>query len=225
MHALIAEDDDRMSELIARKLVALGHTCFRTATGAETALAGANDTFDVIVLDRMLPAPDGVEILQRWRADGIKVPVLMLTAMGDIGHRVSGLEAGADDYLVKPFALDELVARLSALVRRLPMAEPDMTLSACGVTVDLLERRVWRDDRKVHLQPREYALLVQLLRHAGKVVTRTMFLESVWGLHFDPQTNIVESHLSRLRTKLKEGFDTDPIQTVRGVGYRMDCVD
>lgn len=221
MKILIAEDDDETAEFVRRGLVELGHTVSREVSGEDALHAGATEPFDIIVLDRMLPGIDGVEILRRWRAAKIATPVLMLTALGGIADRVTGLEAGADDYLVKPFAFAELAARLAALYRRPPLNETPTRLSVGDVTIDVLKREVRRAGREIHLQPREFALLELLMRHAGRVVTRTMFLENVWEFHFDPQTNIVETHLSRLRSKLKEGFDTDPIETLRGIGYRM----
>lgn len=221
MKILVAEDDDETAEFVKRGLVELGHAVSREATGEDALHTGATETFDVIILDRMLPGIDGIEVLNRWRAARVATPVLMLTAMGGIGDRVSGLEAGADDYLVKPFAFAELAARLAALVRRPPINEAPTRLTVGDVTMDLLKRDVHRGEREVHLQPREFALLEQLMRNPGRVVTRTMFLETVWEFHFDPQTNIVESHLSRLRSKLNDGSDTDPIETLRGIGYRM----
>lgn len=225
MKILLAEDDEVTARLVEQGLVDLGHQVARVATGEEALKTGGTDSFDVVVLDRMLPGIDGVEVLTRWRAAGVSTPVLMLTALGGIMDRVSGLEAGADDYLVKPFAFPELTARLAALMRRPSISESQTRLAVAGIEMDLIKREVRRDGREIHLQPREFSLLEQLMRHAGKVVTRTMFLELVWGFHFDPQTNIVESHLSRLRSKLNEGFDSDPIQTLRGVGYRMRADD
>jgi two-component system OmpR family response regulator len=221
MRVLIAEDDIETAGFVERGLGELGHVVTLASNGEDALHLGTVESFDVIILDRMLPAIDGVEILRRWRAAGVKTPVLMLTALGGIADRVDGLEAGADDYLVKPFAFAELAARLSALLRRPPINDVPTRFENGGITLDLLKREVRRDGREIHLQPREFALLEQLMRHAGKVVTRTMFLESVWGFHFDPQTNIVESHLSRLRSKLNEGFAADPIETLRGIGYRM----
>lgn len=221
MRVLLAEDDDDTAAFIGRGLVELGHVVSREHAGEDALHAGATGQFDVLVLDRMLPGLDGLEVLRRLRAARVATPVLMLTALGGIADRVSGLDAGADDYLVKPFAFAELAARLAALGRRPPPSEEPIRFSAGDVTMDLLRREVRRGGREVHLQPREFALLEQLMRHAGRVVTRTMFLENVWGFHFDPQTNIVETHLSRLRSKLNHGFDTDPIETLRGVGYRM----
>ncbi|MDB5706691.1 MAG: DNA-binding response regulator [Sphingomonas bacterium] len=221
MRVLIAEDDIETAGFVERGLGELGHAVTIASNGEDVLHVGTVESFDVIVLDRMLPAIDGIEILRRWRAAGVKTPVLMLTALGGIADRVDGLEAGADDYLVKPFAFAELAARLSALLRRPPINDVPTRFENGGIALDLLKREVRRDGREIHLQPREFALLEQLMRHAGKVVTRTMFLESVWGFHFDPQTNIVESHLSRLRSKLNEGFAADPIETLRGIGYRM----
>jgi len=221
MRVLMAEDDAETRRFVARALGDLGHVVTEVGTGGDALHEGVVGTFDVIVLDRMLPGLDGIEVLGRWRAAGVGTPVLMLTARGGIADRVDGLEAGADDYLVKPFALAELAARLTALQRRPAIADLPTRLEVGTITLDLLKREVHREGREVHLQPREFALLEQLMRHAGKVVTRTMFLERIWGFHFDPQTNIVESHLSRLRSKLNEGHVIDPIETLRGVGYRM----
>jgi len=169
----------------------------------------------------MLPGTDGLTIVRRIRAADIATPVLLLTALGRIQDRVDGLEAGADDYLVKPFAFSELAARVNALGRRKPLQTEVTRLEHGPITMDLLKRQVMRDGKAVLLQPREFRLLEELLRENGKVVTRTMLLERVWNYHFDPQTNIVETHISRLRSKLNEGSRPDVIETVRGVGYRM----
>jgi two-component system OmpR family response regulator len=221
MRVLIAEDDAETTDLVTRALAKLGHEVTSVATGGDALHAGVAGAFDVIVLDRMLPEIDGLEVLARWRAAGVHTPVLVLTALGGIADRVGGLEAGADDYLTKPFAAAELAARLTALQRRPVIADLPTRLQVGAITLDLLKREVTREGREIHLQPREFALLEQLMRHAGEVVTRSMFLERIWGFHFDPQTNIVESHLSRLRSKLKEGYAFDPVETLRGVGYRM----
>jgi two-component system OmpR family response regulator len=218
---LIAEDDADTAGFIERGLGELGHVAARAKNGPDALHLGVTEIFDAIVLDRMLPGLEGLDVLRRMRAAGVRTPVILLTALGGIGDRVAGLDAGADDYLVKPFAFAELVARLNALVRRPPLTELVTRLQAGDIIVDLLRREVHRAGRAISLQPREFALLEQLMRNAGKVVTRTMLLELVWGYHFDPQTNIVESHLSRLRAKLREGFADDPIETVRGAGYRM----
>ncbi|MEO5494999.1 MAG: response regulator transcription factor [Sphingomonas sp.] len=221
MRILLAEDDDETAAFVERGLGELGHVVTRVADGEDAVHLGATEGFDAIVLDRMLPGLEGLDVLRRLRAGAVRVPVLVLTAKGGIADRVAGLDAGADDYLVKPFALTELAARLNALMRRPPISDVITRLEVGDVALDILRREVTRGGRVVLLQPREYALLELLMRNVGRVVTRTMFLEHVWGFHFDPQTNIVESHLSRLRSKLREGFADEPIETIRGAGYRM----
>lgn len=221
MRILLAEDDDETAAFVERGLGELGHVVTRVADGEDAVHLGATEGFDAIVLDRMLPGLEGLDVLRRLRAGAVHVPVLVLTAKGGIADRVAGLDAGADDYLVKPFALTELAARLNALLRRPPISDVITRLEVGDVALDILRREVTRGGRVVLLQPREYALLELLMRNAGRVVTRTMFLEHVWGFHFDPHTNIVESHLSRLRSKLREGFADEPIETIRGAGYRM----
>lgn len=221
MRVLIAEDDADTARFIERGLGELSHVPVVVSNGPDAVHLAATETFEAIVLDRMLPGMDGLDVLRRLRAASVRTPVIVLTALGGIADRVDGLEAGADDYLVKPFAFAELAARLNALVRRPPLTDVITRLEVGDIALDLLRRDVTRGGQPVHLQPREFALLEQLMRHAGRIVTRTMFLELVWGFHFDPQTNIVESHLSRLRSKLREGFPDDPIETVRGAGYRM----
>lgn len=221
MRVLIAEDDDDTASFVEQGLREAGHVVTRAAIGIDALRCGLDEAFDVAVLDRLLPGMDGLDVLRAWRASDVKMPVLMLTALGGITDRVTGLEAGADDYLVKPFAFAELAARLAALTRRPPIAGAPTAFRVGDVELELLKREVRRAGREVRLQPREFAVLEQLMRNAGRVVTRTMLLESIWGFHFDPQTNIVESHLSRMRSKLNEGFDRDPVETLRGVGYRM----
>ncbi|WP_298670700.1 response regulator transcription factor [uncultured Sphingomonas sp.] len=221
MRILLAEDDRETAAQVVRGMSAAGHAVEVYGRGDEALRAGREDGFDLAIVDRMLPEMDGLDIVRRWRAGGVKLPVIMLTALGSIGDRVSGLGAGADDYLVKPFALAELSARVGALLRRPPLSEVQTRFQVADVTLDVLRREVRRGGREIRLPPREFGILEQLMRNAGRVVTRAMLLETVWGFHFDPQTNIVESHLSRMRSKLNEGFDTDPIETLRGVGYRM----
>jgi two-component system OmpR family response regulator len=218
---LLAEDDDDTAEYISVGLSELGHGVERVTNGEDAISLGISDRFDMIVLDRMMPKCDGLDVLRRLREATVRVPVLMLTAMGGIADRVDGLDAGADDYLVKPFALAELVARMNALARRKPSGETVTRLEVGDVVLDLLRRTVTRGGQAVMLQPREFTLLEVLMRNVGRPVTRKMFLEQVWNFRFDPMTNIVESHLSRLRAKLREGFADDPIETVRGLGYRM----
>jgi two-component system OmpR family response regulator len=221
MQILLAEDDKETAEFVRQGLDELGHVVIEAADGVDALHLAATEPCDVIVLDRLLPGLDGLSVLRRLRAAGIDSPVLLLTALGRIEDRVEGLEAGADDYLVKPFAFSELAARINALGRRRPLSEIVTSLAVGGLEMDLLKREVRRDGRRIALQPREFRLLEELMRNDGRVVTRTMLLERVWGFHFDPQTNIVETHMSRLRAKLNEGGAEDLIETLRGVGYRM----
>ena len=218
---LIAEDDRETAEFIRRGLEELGHNPVVAENGTDALHLLSTDQFDVAVVDRMLPGLDGLSVVRRARTAGIELPMLLLTALGRIEDRVDGLEAGADDYLVKPFAFSEFAARVHALARRRPL-QPEVTrLEQAGIQIDLLKRQVTREGVPILLQPREFRLLEELMREGGKVITRTMLLERVWNYHFDPQTNIVETHISRLRSKLNEGGRSDPIETVRGVGYRL----
>jgi two-component system OmpR family response regulator len=221
MRILIAEDDSDTAEFIRRGLGELGHNPVVTDNGVDALHMLSTGEYDVAILDRMLPRLDGLSVLQRIRAADIEIPVLVLTALGRIEDRVGGLDAGADDYLVKPFAFSELAARVHALARRRPLQVQPTSLSHGAITVDLLKRQVLRDGEPISLQPREFRILEELMREEGKVVTRTMLLERVWNYHFDPQTNIVDTHISRLRSKLNEGGKPDVIETVRGAGYRM----
>jgi len=221
MRVLLVEDDSETARFVEAGLQGHGHDVTVAADGRDALRIGGEESFDAIVLDRMLPGLAGLDVLRGLRAREIPVPVLMLTAMGGVLDRVDGLEAGADDYLVKPFELVELMARLNALGRRPPLAESTTRLEVGSLMMNLLRREVSWGGTLIFLQPREFGLLEQLMRHAGEVVTRTMFLEKVWNLDFDPQTNIVESHLSRLRAKLRDVSGEDRIETVRGAGYRM----
>ena len=222
MRILIAEDDIDMAGFIAAGLRELGHTVTLATDGQQALRLGQADEHDVMVLDRMLPVHDGLAVLRALRTSQVKVPVLLLTALGRIEDRVDGLDAGADDYLVKPFAFAELIARIQALARRAPITNAPRTTLVWGpIELDLIRRRVTRDGTPILLQPREFVLLEQLLRGEGRFVTRTMLLEKVWDYQFDPQTNIVESHMSRLRAKLNDHGADDLIETVRGSGYRM----
>ncbi|WP_019832079.1 response regulator transcription factor [Sphingomonas sp. PR090111-T3T-6A] len=225
MRVLIAEDDEATAIFTARGLQDLGHVTTIAPTGDEALRRLCGESYDVAVLDRMLPGIDGLSLLQQARANGCRTPALMLTALGRIEDRVDGLEAGADDYLVKPFALSELAARLNAILRRQSAGDDPTSLSAGPLTMDLLHREVACAGRAIPLQPREIRLLEEMMRHAGRIVTRTMLLETVWGFHFDPQTNLVETHMSRLRAKLALGGARDIIETVRGAGYRLRVED
>ncbi len=221
MRILIVEDDEETRRFIAKGLEEAGHIVACARDGADGLFHATDGAFDVIVVDRMLPGLDGLSLLKALRAAGNGTPVLMLTALGGIADRVDGLEAGADDYLVKPFAFSELSARINALARR-PQVRVDANRLIVGeIVLDLDRRTVERGGRRVTLQPREFTLLAELMRNPRRVMTRTMLLERVWDFDFDPKTNIVETHMSRLRSKLNAGFDGDAIETVRGAGYMM----
>lgn len=220
MRLLLIEDDVETASFIVDGLASEGHDLIVVGEGRGGMVAALDGPFDIILADRMLPDMDGVEMIAAIRAAGIRTPVLMLTALGSIQDRVAGLHGGADDYLVKPFAMAELSARIAALARR--AGDVPIENSVCGtLRIDRMRRDVWREDRRIIVQPREFELLEQLMAQAEQVVSRAMLLEKVWHFHFDPQTNIVETHMSRLRQKLNAGFDKDVIQTVRGVGYRL----
>jgi two-component system, OmpR family, response regulator len=191
----------------------------QVASGAEGLVRAMSDDLDLLIVDRMIPGLDGLNLVKSLRAAGHHTPVLFLTALGGVEDRVSGLNAGGDDYLVKPFAFSELVARVSALGRRPHMTAAETRLHVLDLELDLLSRTVRRRGELIELQPREFRLLEYLMRHAGQVLTRTMLLEHVWEIHFDPRTNIVETHISRLRSKVDKGFGAELIHTVRGAGY------
>ncbi len=221
MRILLAEDDVDTATFVERGLAELGHNVIVARNGEDALHFGLTENFDLIILDRMMPALDGLEVLRRLRAGGIQQPAIMLTALAQIAARVQGLDAGADDYLTKPFAFSELSARVKALARRSSPQHAVTRLAVGPMEMDLLARDVRRNGADVILQPKEFRLLEELMRHPGEFVTRTMLLERVWDFHFDPQTKIVETHMSRLRSKLNEGGLEDLIETRRGVGYRM----
>ncbi|WP_419825346.1 winged helix-turn-helix domain-containing protein [Sphingomonas sp.] len=219
---LLVEDDPRTAAYIVKGLAEEGMTVDHAATGRDGLFHATDGGYDAIVLDRMLPGMDGMAVLGALRAGGIHTPVLMLSAMAAVDDRVAGLTAGSDDYLTKPFAFAELLARLRLMLRRGGGGPQPTTRLACGdLAVDLLSRRVKRGARSVDLQPREFRLLEYLLRHQGEVVTRTMLLEGVWDYHFDPGTNVIDVHISRLRRKIDDGEVVPLIHTVRGAGYRL----
>ncbi|HEX3918820.1 MAG TPA: response regulator transcription factor [Caulobacteraceae bacterium] len=225
MKLLLVEDDREGAAYLKKALTEAGHTVDHAAAGREGLLLAAGEAYDVIILDRMLPEVDGMAILRTIRASGVKTPVLLLTAMGGIDDRVEGLEAGGDDYLLKPFAFAELLARVNALARRPPTQDVQAVLTVSDLQLDRLKRTVIRAGVRIELQPREFQLLEYLMGHAGRVVTRTMLLESVWDFHFDPTTNIVETHMSRLRAKVDRGHACELIHTVRGAGYCLRAPD
>lgn len=221
MNVLLVEDDNSVADYICEGLRSAGIGVERAATGEDGLAMAQQGGFDAMVFDRMLPGLDGLTLVQRLREGGDRTPILVLSALGEVDDRVHGLQAGADDYLCKPFAMAELLARLEVLSRRRIEEPPATTLQADDLSMDLLSQRVRRGDREIRLQPREFKILEYLLRHAGRVVTRAMLLEHVWGYHFDPQTNVIDVHISRLRTKIDRGFDEPLLETVRGAGYRL----
>lgn len=221
MRILYIEDDSRTAEWVARGFSEAGHVCDVLADGEDGLFQAMRETYEVLVIDRMLPSMDGLSLVRSLRAAGRKTPVLFLTSVGGIDDRVEGLDAGADDYLVKPFAFSELQARVNALARRPPPVAEQTVLQVADLKMDLIRRRVTRDGTDIELQPREFTLLEVLMRNEGRVVTRTMLLERVWEFHFDPKTSVVETHVSRLRAKVDRPFATALIHTVRNVGYSL----
>ncbi len=208
---------------MARGLGEAGHECQIASDGAYGLDMARQDQFDVMVVDRMMPRMDGLSMIETLRRDGDRTPVLVLSALGEIDDRVAGLKAGGDDYLVKPYAFAELSARVEALARRHETGSVQTVLKVGDLEMDLIHRRVTRQGKDIDLQPREFQLLEFMMRHAGQSVTRTMLLEKVWEYHFDPQTNVIDVHVSRLRSKIDKGFDRPMLQTVRGAGYRLDA--
>jgi len=222
MRLLLLEDDKATAEFIMRGLKEHGHNTDHCENGLDALAMAQEGNYDVLILDRMVPRLDGLTLARTLRDTGITTPILFLTALGSIEDRVSGFGAGGDDYLIKPFAFAELYARLSSLARRPPLSEITSVLRVGDLCMDLIRRSVSRDGKTIDLLPTEFKLLEFMLRHSGQVVTRTMLLEGVWDFHFDPQTNLVETHISRLRSKVDKGFAKPLIHTVRGAGYRID---
>ena len=222
MRILLVEDDAEVGRFVKKGLQEAGHTVEHATSGRDGLFMAAGESFDLLVLDRMLPGGvDGVRLVETLRGQGNHTPVLFLSALAGVDERVKGLKAGGDDYLVKPFAFAELLARVEALGRRPAVDAPATRLKVADLELDLLSRTVTRGGRKIDIQPREFRLLEHLMRHAGQVVTRTMLLEKVWDYHFDPQTNVIDVHVSRLRQKLDKGFDKPLIHTVRNAGYMI----
>lgn len=221
LNILLIEDENETASYVAKGLRQAGHTVERVASGSEGLSQAKRQSHDLVIVDRMLPDLDGLSLTRQLRESGVQMPVLFLTALGGVSDRVDGLEAGGDDYLVKPFALSELIARVNALTRRTIRVGADVQtrLHAGDLEMDLIGRTVSRAGASIDLQPQEFKLLEYLVRHAGRIVTRSMLLENVWELGFDPQTNIVESHMSRLRAKLDRNSPSPLIETVRGAGY------
>jgi two-component system OmpR family response regulator len=221
MKVLLVEDDESVARYIEEGLGAAGYDVVHASDGESGRQLALASQWDVMVVDRMLPALDGLTLVKKLRASGDDTPILILSALGEVDDRVGGLQAGADDYLIKPFSFAELQARLEVLLRRRSSDAAQTSLLVGDLRMDLLSQRVIRDGQQLQLQPREYKLLEYLMRHAGQVVTRAMLLEHVWGYHFDPQTNVIDVHVSRLRQKVDKGFSTALLETVRGTGYRL----
>lgn len=222
MRILVIEDDVETAGYLRKGLSESGHVVDHAATGPDGLAMALADTYDALIVDRMLPGLDGLTLIKSLREQQITAPVLILSALGQVNDRVRGLKAGGDDYLIKPFAFSELLARLEALARRGGADDRVATkLKVADLEMDLLARIVRRGGRQIDLQPREFRLLEYLMRHAGHVVTRTMLLEGVWDYHFDPQTNVIDVHVSRLRGKIDKGFSAPLLHTVRGAGYTL----
>jgi two-component system OmpR family response regulator len=222
MRILVIEDDSSVAEFTCQGLREAGHAVDHADNGKDGLFLATTESYDALVVDRMLPGVDGLSIIRTLRASDDATPVIVLSALGQVDDRVKGLQAGADDYLTKPFAFSELEARIDALARRNRGSASTETMLTVGpLEMDLLKREVRRDGEAVELQPRDFKLLEYLMRHAEQVVTRTMLLENVWDYHFDPQTNVIDVHISRLRAKIDKGRDPALIQTVRGAGYKI----
>jgi len=222
MRILLVEDDPEVARFVRRGLTEAGHHVEHRDNGKDGLFAAAGEAFDILVLDRMLPGGvDGLRLVETLRAQENRTPVIFLTALSAVDERVRGLKAGGDDYLTKPFAFAELLARVEALGRRPASEAPATKLRVADLELDLLSRTVTRGGKRIDVQPREFRLLEHLMRHAGQVVTRTMLLEKVWDYHFDPQTNVIDVHVSRLRQKLDKGFDRPLIHTIRNAGYMI----
>jgi two-component system OmpR family response regulator len=219
MHLLAIEDDAEAAAFLAKGLRESGYTVDLATDGREGLFQATEEKYDLLIVDRQLPHLDGLSIVQLLRNNGSRVPVLVLSALGSVDERIEGLRAGGDDYLTKPFAFGELIARIEALLRRGQATEASTRLRVADLEMDLLGRTVTRTGNRLDLTQKEYQLLEFLMRRTGQVVTRTMLLENVWDLHFDPQTNVIDVHMSRLRSVVDKGFDTPLIHTVRGAGY------
>ncbi|HHG90293.1 MAG TPA: response regulator transcription factor [Devosia sp.] len=221
MKILLIEDDSEAAHYLVQALDEAGHVTHHAGDG-ETGYAMASGMdYDMLIVDRMLPRRDGLSVIESLRAEGNQTPALILSALGEVEDRVTGLRSGGDDYLTKPYAFSELLARVEVLARRSNPAEAATSLTVGDLTLDRLSREVSRNGDKIVLQPREFRLLEYLMKHSGQVVTRTMLLENVWDYHFDPQTNVIDVHISRLRAKIDKGYKAQLLQTVRGAGYMI----
>ncbi len=225
MQILLIEDDQSVASFIEQGFVERGHILTHAATGIDGLGLAKDEDYDVLIVDRMLPEIDGLSIIEALRKENDHTPVLVLSALGEVKDRIDGLKVGADDYLVKPFDFEELYTRVEVLVRRRDIDTPITRLKVADLELDLLAHEAKRAGQKLLLQPREFRLLEYLMRHAGQIVSRTMLLENVWDYHFDPQTNVIDVHISRLRQKIDKDFDEQLLQTVRGSGYVLNDPD
>jgi len=224
LKVLLVEDNERVSRFVIKGLQEAGHVADHADNGRDGLFLAASEPYDVIVMDRMLPGQiDGLAIIEALRKSGNRTPILILSALSDVDERIRGLKSGGDDYLTKPFAFGELLARLDALARRLQGNSTQTSLKVGDLHVDLLTRKATRGSRAIALQPQEFKLLEYLMRHAGQVVTRTMLLENVWDYHFDPQTNVVDVHISKLRQKIESDSEHPLLRTVRNAGYMLSA--
>lgn len=222
MKVLLVEDNERVSRFVVKGLREAGHTVDHIENGRDGLFYAVSEHYDAIIMDRMLPGQvDGLAIIETLRRSGDRTPILILSALSDVDERIKGLRAGGDDYLTKPFAFGELLARLDALLRRTQAGAADTSLAVGTLFMDLRSRKVTRGERVIALQPREFKLLEYLMRHVNQVVTRTMLLENVWDYHFDPQTNVIDVHISNLRQKIENDSEAPLLRTVRGAGYMM----
>lgn len=221
MKVLLIEDDTEAAKYLVQALDEVGHITHHAADGDMGFAMAESMEYDVMIVDRMLPRRDGLSIIESLRAQSNQTPVLILSALGEVDDRVNGLRAGGDDYLTKPYAFSELLARIEVLARRAAPSQSDTKYAVGDLSLDRLTRQVKRGEEDIILQPREFRLLEYLMRHAGQVVTRTMLLENVWDYHFDPQTNVIDVHMSRLRSKIDRGHDTSLLHTIRGAGYMI----
>lgn len=221
MRVLVIEDDKEVADFIRKSLTDNGFTVDCAYDGRDGLFLATEEVFDIIVLDRMLPKFEGLSILKTLRENGLNTPVLVLSAMGEVNHRIEGLRAGSDDYMTKPFSMSELIVRIQVLLKRTGGFSDETTLQVGDLSLNLLTRQATRQGQNIDLKPKEFQLLEYLVRHAGQVVTRSMIMEHVWNYHHDPRTNVVDVHISKLRTKIDKGFETNLVHTMRGAGYSI----
>ena len=221
MHILLVEDDEKTADFLIQGIQDIGYSLDHACDGRRALDLVMDKKYDILIVDRMLPALDGLTLVRMIRDSGLNMPVLFLSALGDVDDRIKGLQVGGDDYLVKPFDLSELIARIEALMRRVSAQDTATALVVGDLKLDILSRKVLREGKRIYLHPREFKLLQYLMEHSGQVVTRTMLLENVWEYYFDPQTNVIDVHISRLRQKIDKPFEKAILTTIRGIGYKL----